>query len=144
MPTVSRWFIKTGLVFFAAALALGGLRWLSAIGISVGPWAAGGPAHIHLFVFGWVTEMIMGVAIWLFPPLSREKPRGHVWLAWLAYATINLGLIGRVVAEPLLMPGANAPPWNTILFASSILQTVGGLAFVVCIWPRVKGSGRSS
>lgn len=142
MPTVSRWFIKTGLVFFVAALVLGGLRWLSLLGISPGPFATAGPAHIHLFVFGWVTEMIIGVAIWLFPPLSRDKPRGHVWLAWLTYGAINIGLVMRAVAEPLAPVGNADNPWSWLLFVSAILQTVGGFAFVFAIWPRIKESGR--
>ena len=139
MPTVSRWFIKTGLFFFCAALVVGGLRWLALLGVPAGPLAAAGAAHIHLFVFGWITQIIIGVAIWLFPPLSRENPRGRIWLAWSSYVTINLGLLLRAVAEPLLAGASAHAPWGWLLVSSAFLQLVGGLAFVIDIWPRVKG-----
>ncbi|MFB6262830.1 MAG: hypothetical protein ABEL76_04285 [Bradymonadaceae bacterium] len=136
MPLVSRTFIKTGLVCFVLALLLGGVQWLDYLGWDVG-WFAGGPAHVHLFVYGWVTEMIIGVAIWLFPVADRDRPRGRPWLNWTAYAGINLGLLLRVVSEPMATGTAAAAMWNWMLLGSAIAQWIGGVAFVATIWPRV-------
>lgn len=138
MPTESRWFIKTGIAWLVAALVLGGLEWSSLIGLETVAVAAGGPAHVHLFVFGWVTQMIIGVALWMFPPYSRERPQGRRWLSWIAYAGINLGLVGRTVVEPMVTTGGQVAPWSQLLLAAALAQAAGGVAFAVNIWPRVK------
>jgi len=139
VPTESRWFIKTGIAWLVVSLVLGGLEWVSLLGLEPVALAAGSPAHVHLFVFGWVTQMIIGVALWMFPPYSRERPKGRKWLSWVAYAGINLGLAVRAVAEPLVTSGGPGAPWSQLLLAAAIAQAVGGIAFTVNIWPRVKG-----
>jgi hypothetical protein len=87
---------------------------------------------------GRITHLIIGVAIWLFPVADRDRPRGYPWLNWTAYICINLGLVTRFFSEPGIMAPDPAPVWRWMLVASAALQTVGGLAFVVTIWPRVK------
>ena len=145
MPTESRLFIKTGIVLFAVALVLGGLSKLPLLGIEpaglLGSIASAGPAHLHVFMYGWVTQIIIGVALWLFPIIDRDNPRGPIWVAYLAWATINLGLLARVVAEPLATAYAPTSVWDWTLMASAVLQAIGGLAFVAAIWPRVKTRG---
>lgn len=139
MPTLTRVFIKTALVYLLFALAAGCL-------LLAGP-AAGVPAawrlllqpvYVHLFVVGWVTQLIFGVAWWLFPPRSREAPRGDERLAWVAYAGLNAGLLLRVVAEPLhaAEPGAVSA---RLLVLSALLQAAAGWLFAAHLWPRVKG-----
>lgn len=139
MPRESRWFIKTGLVWLVVALALGGLEAAAPFGLEVRGLAAGGPAHVHLFVFGWVTQMIIGVALWMFPPYSRERPKGMRWLSWVAYGGINAGLVLRTVAEPMMQTTGQVPPWSLLVLVSAILQAAGGIAFAVNVWPRVQG-----
>ena len=68
--------------------------------------AAGGPlwltpVTIHLLVVGWVTGMIFGVAYWMFPKFSTEQPRGANGLAVASFVLLNLGLLLRVVGEPM-------------------------------------------
>lgn len=140
MPFISRLFIKTGLVCFVLALLMGGMQALSYLGWEFA-WFVGGPAHVHLFVYGWITEMIIGVALWLFPVADRDQPRGAPWLNWTTYVAINLGLALRVVAEPMAAGTPATVFWNWALFASASLQWIGGLAFTVGIWPRVKERG---
>jgi hypothetical protein len=145
MPYESRLFIKTGIVLFAVALLLGGLSKLPLLGIKpgavLGPIASAGPAHLHVFMYGWITQIIIGVALWLFPIVDRDNPRGPTWVAYLSWATINLGLAARVVVEPWSTAYAPTTIWDWTLMASALLQTVGGLAFVAAIWPRVKTRG---
>jgi hypothetical protein len=124
MPPLTRWFVKLSLVYFVAALtggvwqAAGGPLWLT-------------PVTIHLLVVGWVTGMIFGVAYWMFPKFSTEQPRGANGLAVASFGLLNLGLLLRVVGEPM------AVGW--LLVASAVLQWLGAAAFVVNTWPRVKG-----
>jgi hypothetical protein len=131
MPPLTRWFVKLSLVYFVAALtggvwqAAGGPIWLT-------------PITIHLLVVGWVTGMIFGVAYWMFPKFSPERPRGVDRLAVASFVFLNTGLLLRVVAEPLQVTSpSRAAAW--LLVASAILQWLGALAFVLNTWPRVKG-----
>jgi hypothetical protein len=77
----------------------------------------------------------------LFPIVDRDNPRGPTWVAYLSWATINLGLAARVVVEPWSTAYAPTTIWDWTLMVSAVLQTVGGLAFVAAIWPRVKTRG---
>lgn len=136
MPIVSRAFIKVSFLWLAAALTV------SVVGSLTSPamLAVLLPTHLHLFVVGWVTNMIFGIALWLFPKMSKEKPRGWETLSWACLVTLNIGLALRAVAEPApaLWPEF---PWQPLLAVSAVLQWTGGICFVINAWPRVKGKG---
>jgi hypothetical protein len=137
MPVVTRWFIKTSLVYFVAALLLGVVQTAQAPLRLAPGLAVAGPVYVHLLVVGWITQMIFGVAYWMFPRHSKETPRGSGRLALTAYVCLNAGLLLRVIAEPVatLHPGTAFGP---ALGASALLQWLGGMAFVVNTWARVK------
>ncbi len=137
MPPLTRWFIRSSLVFLILALAvsilLAGRRLVDLPEVMTYL----GPVQTHLFVVGWVTQLIFGVAYWMFPKFSKERPRGSEGLAWATFATLNAGLILRVLAEPL---NARSPggAWSWLLAAAAILQWLAGMAFVANTWSRVK------
>ena len=95
------------------------------------------PVFFHLFMWGWVTQMIFGVVYWMFPKYSKDKPHGHEGL-WIAtFWFFNVGLVFRVIGEPLHLLRPEALwAWLTIL--SAILQWLAGVAFVVNTWGRLK------
>jgi hypothetical protein len=135
MPRVVRWFLKTALVYFAAALLLN-------IGLSFSGSASFlppglQPVYLHLLVVGWVTQLILGVAIWMFPKYSQAYPRGKEWLNWAIYLLLNSGLLLRAVAEPAIVV-ERAQLWSYLLAASALLQWAAGMLFAGMIWPRVK------
>ncbi|RIK36496.1 MAG: hypothetical protein DCC55_27115 [Chloroflexi bacterium] len=137
MPPLTRLFIKTALVWFVAALGFGlllVLQYAVTMPTFIGAW---GPVYFHLFMVGWVTQLIFGVAHWMFPKFSREQPRGYESLAWVVYWLLNIGLALRVVAEPLnvVQPGAG---WGYLLPISALFQWAAGIVFVANTWPRVK------
>ena len=135
MPPLTRLFIKTGLLYFVTALLLGSLIYVRPLAVAI-PWLAGAtPIYFHLFMVGWVTHLIIGVAYWMFPRFSREQPRGSQGLAWSVYFLLNSGLLLRVVVEPLQ---SRFPTLGRWLVVAALLQWLGGLAFVVNSWPRVK------
>lgn len=137
MPLVTRYFIKTALLFFVIALLCGLLLTLRSF-VEIPSLIAGlTPVYFHLFMVGWVTQIIIGVAFWMFPKFSREKPRGSEVLAWSAYALLNSGLLLRVVTEPANI-FRDWPLWGWLLTLSALLQWLGGFAFVVNTWPRIK------
>ena len=137
MPIVTRWFIKTSLLFFLAALVVGLAQAAQPV-LSLPPWVAVlGPVYIHLLVVGWITEIIFGVAYWMFPKYSRERPRGSDVLAIASYALLTAGLVLRVIGEPFhsWQPAAGL---GWLLASSAVLQWTGGVAFILNTWPRVK------
>jgi hypothetical protein len=137
MPALTRWFIKSALAYFVASMLVGIL--LAAPGVtSLGPVMASlTPVYFHLFMVGWVAQIIFGVAYWMFPRYSKERPRGSEGLALVTYAALNLGLISRTIAEPILAvnPGTS---WKWLLLLAAILQWLAGLAFALNTWSRVK------
>ena len=95
------------------------------------------PVLAHLFVVGWITQLIMGVAYWMFPKLSKDNPRGDVRFGWIIFALLNIGLLLRVVAEPVMTLDPNAP-LGWALIASAVCQLLAGWGIVIALWPRVK------
>ncbi len=134
MPTLVRWYVKTALVYLAASLVVGVL-----VGAGVG--GRLGPTYLHLFLVGWVTQLIFGIAIWMLPTLSKEHPRGYDTLNWAVYGLLNAGLLLRAVAEPLLAYG-RTPVLGTLLVLSALAQWLAGVIFVVNAWGRVRGPRR--
>ena len=137
MPTLTRWFIKSALLYFVAALVIAVLLALQAP-LRLPP-AMGSlmPVYFHLFMVGWIAQFIFGVIYWMFPRFSKEKPRGSEGLAWATYGLINVGLILRAIGEPVsaLQPQAG---FGWLLALSAILQWLGGMVFVFNTWGRVK------
>ena len=99
--------------------------------------ALAGPAYVHLLVVGWITQMIFGVAYWMFPKYSPEAPRGGNTVAVATFVLLNFGLVLRVVVEPLRVWRPDAlPGW--LLAVAGLAQALAGVGFAVSTWPRVK------
>jgi hypothetical protein len=138
VPPLTRWFVKTALVYLIAALFGGALLasgWLVSLPAAV---AVASPAQIHLFVVGWLTQLIFGIAYWMFPSHSRDLPRGRNDIAIAVYVLLNVGLILRAVAEPWQVVHPSAV-LGGLLVASAIAQWLAGVGFVIHAWPRVRG-----
>ncbi len=137
MPPLTRWYIKTALVYLVAAL-VGAVVLASAPLLQLpAPLIAAGPAQIHAFVVGWLTQLIFGVAYWMFPKFSAERHRGLNSVAVATYILLNAGLLLRVVVEPwqAVHPG----PWlGRLLMVAALAQWLAGVGFVVNTWPRVR------
>lgn len=134
MPTLTRWFIKSALLYLVAALLAAVLDVSFPRSTAI---TALRPVYLHLFVVGWITQMIFGVAYWMFPRYSRERPRGSAALGWGTYGMLNLGLLLRLAGEPVevLRPEAEL---GWLLVGSATLQWVAGALFVANTWGRVK------
>ncbi len=137
MPPLTRWFIKSALLYFVASLLVGVLLVVPGAADRWPLLAALTPVYVHLFMVGWVAQMIFGVAYWMFPRFSKDRPRGSEALALVTYVGLNAGLLARAVAEPMLVL-APGPAWSAALVAGAVLQWVAALAFAVNTWARVK------
>ncbi|MEO7986795.1 MAG: hypothetical protein ABI766_09705 [Gemmatimonadales bacterium] len=134
MPGVTRWLIRAAMLYLVAALALGIAMQAPAAAqhpIMRAVW----PAYLHLLVLGWLTQLIFGVAYWMFPRYSAERPRGSEPMGWAAFGLLNSGLVLRAIVEPWHAVGGRGGP---LLVLSAVLQLLAGLAFVANTWPRVR------
>ncbi|MDT8306547.1 MAG: hypothetical protein RRC07_11480 [Anaerolineae bacterium] len=135
MPQLTRAFIKISFIYLLAALLLGLLLALRQLVSLPAFLTAAGPVYFHLFLVGWLTQLIFGTIYWLFPAANPPRPRAEKWLGWTALILLNAGLLLRVVAEPLatLRPGTF---WGWLLVVSAVCQWLGGFAYVAVVWPR--------
>lgn len=134
MPTLTRWFIKSALLYLVAALLAAVLDVSFPRSTAI---TALRPVYLHVFVVGWITQMIFGVAYWMFPRYSRERPRGSAALGWGTYGMLNLGLLLRLAGEPVEVLRLEAE-LGWLLVGSATLQWVAGALFVANTWGRVK------
>lgn len=137
MPLLTRWFVKSALVYLTVSLLVGvALTAQRAVRLPAVVEALM-PVYFHLFMVGWVTQMIFGVAYWMFPRISKENPRGWDGLAVVTYVVLNVGLIARAVVEPILALRP-AKVWAVTLILSAVLQWIGALVFAANTWRRVR------
>jgi cbb3-type cytochrome oxidase subunit 1 len=138
MPVLTRWFLKSSLLFSILSVLLGVLL-AARVPFRLAVWlSAFNPVFFHLFMVGWVAQLIFGVVFWMFPKHSKETPRGSEALGWVTFWLLNIGLVLRLVGEPGLVLYAS-PVWGWLVAASAVLQFAAGLAFVANTWGRVKG-----
>jgi hypothetical protein len=137
MPPLTRYFVKTSLVYLVLALLMGVLLVIRDVLDLPASVAGIFPVYIHLLVIGWLSQLIFGVAYWMFPVLRREKPHGNEFMGWGIYVLLNVGLVLRAVAEPWQSQNPN-PGAAWLLVLSAILQWLAGLMFVFNTWGRVK------
>jgi hypothetical protein len=144
MPDLARTYIKASFVYFVVAFVLGAMimldrwlgfsRWLRVVYIS----------QLHLLMVGWITQLAIGVAYWMFPRFLKEKDargRGSESLAWFVFATLNTGLVLRLICEPFYLMGPQ--PWLAgFLALSGVLQAASAVGFGFLIWGRVRAMER--
>lgn len=131
MPFISRLFIKAGMVFFVLSLIAA-----LVIEIDIAAMPAIMPLFWHMLMVGWITQIIIGVSIWMFPGRNREEGfKAQKW-GWLTFMFLNTGLVLRVISEPLVSI-STSEIWNIILVFSAILQLVAGFTYFTEMWPRI-------
>lgn len=132
MPRITRLFIKAGLIWFLLSLAAGLLSALDPAGLP-----ALMPLFWHMLTVGWITQIIMGVSVWMFPGRTREEGFHAQPKPWLAFLALNAGLMLRLGAEPFAA-GRPDPAAAVVLGLSALLQLAGAGAYLLEIWPRVQ------
>ena len=154
MPTTSRVFVKASLLYLGVGAVLGGLmlihRW-----IPLGPAVAYlRVSHVQFLVVGWLTQLILGVAWWLLPPLAaglrRDAPlpllrsqaqRGSERLFWATFLCLNLGVLLRGIFDPLYS-WAKMGAFGFLVGLSGLLLLAAAAAFVLNVWSRVRELGK--
>jgi hypothetical protein len=140
MPPLARTFVKTAFIYFIVAFLLGALvmlekwlgfsRWLRTVYLG----------QVHLLMVGWITQLAIGVAYWMFPRFLKQqdpRPRGSDTLAWIVFVTLNAGLVLRLIIEPFYLMGGR--PWlAAVMVLSGFLQALAAVGFGLLIWGRVR------
>jgi hypothetical protein len=137
MLLVHRMFIRLALLFLLAGIGLGFLLQVrKGFGLAPLPYAAV-TVHNHLLTVGFMLNMVMGVAHWMFPrlPGATAVKAARDPLAWANLTCLNVGLVLRAASEPWHGQGLPAG-----LVLSAILQLAGVVLFVLAIWSRVRFS----
>ncbi|NGP88757.1 hypothetical protein [Fodinibius halophilus] len=131
MPFVSRTFIKSGMVYFVLSLVAGLL-----LEIEQFSFPALMPLFWHMLMLGWITQIIIGVSVWMFPGRNKEEGFWNQKWNWGTFIFLNIGLALRVVAEPMIS-GQSAEVWKILIVISSVLHMLAGITYLIEIWPRV-------
>ena len=140
MHTNVRRFIKTGVAFLMAGLAIG--AWLIVRREILGQWPEPhlASAHAHAVQLGFVMFLILGVALWLFPKPpkgdTRYRPRridAAYWLLTLSTTTRIGGEVARVWVD------AAALRWAVAL--AGVVQVIGFGLYFHTMWPRIRAVG---
>lgn len=129
MPTLSRLYIRSALIWLVVGSTFGGVILWSKSAPVPGAWQLL-TAHISLLTWGWLLQLSLGVAYWILPRFGSARPRSY--LAVLAYALLNIALLISVVVSVLGLP------WPGVLVAA--LQLAALVTFALHAWPRVRRS----
>lgn len=137
MPKISRWHLKLGMIYLVLALLLAVLFQLQPL-LDLSPTIHKfRPIFYHALMIGWITQIIIGVSIWMFPKESKANPRGNELLNWMTFYFLNIGFLLRAFSEPFITADSSAF-LNYSLLLSGILQWLAGMFYVANIWTRVK------
>lgn len=131
MPLIARLFIKTGLLFFAGALLTGVLSHTA-----LGEGFRLSPLFWHMLTVGWITQIIIGVSLWMFPGRPKTDAFKPNITGWLSFGFLNTGLLLRLGIEPWSTDLSTSV--NTTLFImSALFQLIGAAVYIYEMWGRV-------
>lgn len=131
-----RWMIGTGLGHLVAGLLLGFGMLLGQRLPALAPLLALRGAHGHLILVGFVMQLIIGVALWMFPRRARPPRWPTEAQGFTVYALLNAGVVARTAAAPF----AGASDAAFAVHATGALLQVAAIAgFVVLVAGRIRG-----
>lgn len=140
MYTLVRRFIKTGIVFLFAGLALGGYLLVRRELFGVWPHPHLVSAHAHAVLVGFVMFLILGVALWLFPRAEKGDTRYRPGRVEAAYWILVVATAARFIAEGArAWSDARVLAWIVVLGG---LGQIAGLAlYFWTMWSRIRPVG---
>lgn len=137
MPPVSRWSIRlAGLCFFFGLLLWNVSTYLQGTEHRAMGVALHSPSF-HLMVVGGLTQIVFGVAWWMFPIKNKDVGRGHPAVAWSAFAFLNTGTFTRVAGGFAMGAGALELSGYLMLIAAICLP-LAAIGFAMMIAGRLK------
>jgi heme/copper-type cytochrome/quinol oxidase subunit 1 len=138
--TLVRRFIKTGIAFLFAGLAMGG--WMQVqrdlLGVWPNPYLRS--AHIHAVLVGFVMFLILGVALWLFPRPAKDDRRYRPGRIEAAYWILLTATVLRVVGEAA-QAWTTAPALRYAALTGGLGQIAGLGVYFWSMWGRIRPVG---
>lgn len=138
--TLVRRFIKTGIGFLAAGIALGVYMLLRRELWGAWPHPYLVSAHTHAVLVGFLMFLILGVALWLFPRAAKEDTRYTPRGVEAAYWVLLASTLARFAGE-LAKAWAD---WRWLAWAvalGGVGQAVGLGLYFWTMWTRIRPVG---
>lgn len=135
MPATLQWYVRTAMLYIAAAMVLGVLYQVDQVTHWMGYSRYLITVHLHLALVGGVIQMIMGIGLWMLPltvPIDRRLQYKE-GLAWLTYGLFNAGLLGRFAAESRFQATGEAA-WGWLTVATGVMQLGAFGIFLYHAW----------
>jgi hypothetical protein len=138
--TLVRRFIKTGIGFLFAGLALGLFLLVRRELAGVWPHPHLVSAHVHAVQTGFVLFLILGVALWLFPRAAKGNTRYRPGRVAAAYWLLTAATAARVLGEAArAWTDAPALRWAVVLGGGGQVAALG--LYFWTMWPRIRPVG---
>lgn len=127
MARISVWYVRAALLHFALGATAG--AW--GLAVKSGLWLPFSlptrPLHVEVVLVGWICQLAVGVALWIFPFSGSVSEDVRFWGAW---GVLNGGILLVVVGK------WNVLPELQIVGRASELLAGGLLAWG--LWPRLR------
>ena len=92
--------------------------------------------HFELLLIGWLVQLVMGVAYWIFPRFGMTRAaRGREGLAWLALGLLNCGVWASCAG---LLSGRSA-----LSVVGRSAEVLAAAMMALNVWARTRASGIS-
>lgn len=131
MPHVTTWLLRAAFLQFLAGSVLGSMMLAAKGGLagSVTPaWVF--PVHIELMIYGWLLQLVLGVALWILPRRPGQ-PRDHgAWAGWVGLTAINAAVLLAACGAALNRP------WLVALGRAAALA--GAATIAISLVPRIR------
>jgi membrane-bound acyltransferase YfiQ involved in biofilm formation len=130
MPKPSVWMIRLSLVYLLLSFLAGAIILLhKAVPLHNAIWALL-PIHIEMAFFGWVLQLTMGTAYWIFPRFLEGHRRGDPRWVWPMVLLMNSGILLTIVSTA----GILSDHW---MVTGRIFEILAVLLFILLHWQRV-------
>ncbi|HKJ33479.1 MAG TPA: hypothetical protein VKA34_16705 [Balneolales bacterium] len=135
MPELSEKVIRISLIYLVIGFTLGAILLINkATNVDPQIWILL-PIHIEIVIFGWLIQLIMGVAYWSFPRFFEMPNRGNPHYNWLMIIILNVG-IWTSISGDLFLSAKFLP------MVGRCLETIGIIGFFMLIWQRTRSPQR--
>ena len=131
-----RWMIRTALIYMVIGTALGLAMHVAYRVPALQFMLAWRTTHVHLILVGAVMQMIMGVALWMFPRRKRQPGWPSERQGFFLYATFNSGTVLRSLFGPFVQGSALT---YGLSLTGAVLQVIGLGYFAALAFGRVRG-----
>jgi hypothetical protein len=132
MPTLSRYFVRSALIYLGIGFTLGAFILSAKAGFVDARLWAWLPMHMVILIDGWLIQLTMGVGYWILPRIQGSD-RGRSFWAWASFALFQLGLALTLLTLSTLW----FPAIQSLFAPAVILQTVGVVFFAIHAYPRI-------